>query len=112
MRCLFQLDLPFSLAFYRWLLGQEGSLHLPDLVYVAPQVHQTLAKMQSFLRRKASGKNSISDCDDFEMSIDDLCLDFTLPGYPDLELRKGGKDILVTEENLEQYIKVSFAAWK
>ncbi|KAL0280843.1 UNVERIFIED_CONTAM: hypothetical protein PYX00_002014 [Menopon gallinae] len=100
------LDLPFSLAFYRWLLGQEGSLHLPDLVYVAPQVHQTLAKMQSFLRRRASGKNSISDCDDFEMSFEDLCLDFTLPGYPDLELRKGGKDILVTEENLEQYIKL------
>lgn len=98
--------MPFSLAFYRWLLGQEGSLHLPDLVYVAPQVHQTLAKMQSFLRRKASGKTSISDCDDFGCSIEDFCLDFTLPGYPDLELRKGGKDILVTEENLEQYIKV------
>lgn len=99
--------MPFSLAFYRWLLGQEGSLHLPDLVYVAPQVHQTLAKMQSFLRRKASEKAPISDCDEFGCSIEDLCLDFTLPGHSDLELRKGGKDILVTEDNLEQYINVS-----
>lgn len=101
------MDLPFSLIFYRWLLGQEGSLHLPDLVYVAPQIHQTLAKLQSFLWRKTSEENSVSDCDEIGCSVEDLCLTFTVPGHQDLELRKGGKDIVVTEENLEQYIKVS-----
>ncbi|KAK6633232.1 hypothetical protein RUM44_003833 [Polyplax serrata] len=100
------LDLPFSLVFYRWLLGQEGSLYLPDLIYVAPQIHQTLAKLQKFVWRKASDKNSASDCDEIGCSIEDLCLTFTVPGHQDLELRKGGKDILVTEENLEQYIKL------
>ena len=32
--------------------------------------------------------------------VEDLGLDFTLPGYPNIELRKGGKDINVTVDNL------------
>lgn len=39
--------------------------------------------------------------------IEDLGLDFTLPGHPQVELRKGGKDIPVTVHNLEEYCKVS-----
>ena len=38
--------------------------------------------------------------------IDDLSLIFTLPGYPNIELKKGGKDCLVTIENLDQYVNV------
>ena len=34
--------------------------------------------------------------------VEDLALDFTLPGYPNIELRKGGKDINVTVDNLGQ----------
>ena len=39
-------------------------------------------------------------------SIEDLDLDFTLPGYPNIELKKGGKDIPVTLDNLEEYLQV------
>ena len=39
-------------------------------------------------------------------SVEDLGLDFTLPGYGHIELKKGGKDIVVTLDNLEEYIKV------
>lgn len=38
--------------------------------------------------------------------IDNLGLDFTLPGHPSIDLKKGGKDIPVTIHNLEEYIKV------
>lgn len=38
--------------------------------------------------------------------IDNLGLDFTLPGHPTIELRKGGKDTTVTIHNLEEYVKV------
>ncbi len=38
--------------------------------------------------------------------IEDLGLDFVLPGYPHIELKKGGKDIAVTLDNLEEYLKV------
>jgi len=38
--------------------------------------------------------------------VDDLELDFVLPGYPDIELKKGGKNISVTLDNLEEYVQV------
>ena len=38
--------------------------------------------------------------------VEDLGLDFTLPGYPNIELMKGGKDVTVTLENLAQYVKL------
>ena len=40
-------------------------------------------------------------------TIEDLDLDFVLPGYPNIELKKGGKDIHVTLDNLEEYLKVN-----
>jgi len=40
-------------------------------------------------------------------SINDLELDFVLPGYPDIELKKDGKNISVTLDNLEEYVQVS-----
>lgn len=39
-------------------------------------------------------------------SVEDLGLDFTLPGYPNIELKKGGKDFAVTIYNLEEYLRV------
>lgn len=58
-------------------------------------------------------------------SVEDLDLDFTLPGYPDIELKVfqthqglrcqclsvlawqvGGKEIAVTVHNLDEYLKV------
>lgn len=39
-------------------------------------------------------------------SISDLGLVFELPGYENIELRKGGTEILVNIYNLDQYIKV------
>uniref|UniRef100_A0A2K6FXG5 E3 ubiquitin-protein ligase n=1 Tax=Propithecus coquereli TaxID=379532 RepID=A0A2K6FXG5_PROCO len=39
-------------------------------------------------------------------SVEDLGLDFTLPGFPNIELKKGGKDIPVTIYNLEEYLRL------
>ena len=41
--------------------------------------------------------------------IDNLGLDFTLPGHPSIELRKGGKDIPVTIHNLEAIERLSLS---
>lgn len=41
-------------------------------------------------------------------SVEDLALTFTLPGYPNIEFRKGGSDIAVTVHNLDQYLQVRF----
>lgn len=38
----------------------------------------------------------------------DLGLDFTLPGAPHLELRKGGRDVAVTAHNVDQCVHFHF----
>lgn len=38
--------------------------------------------------------------------VEDLGLDFTLPGYPNIELRKGGRDTSVTLDNLASYVSL------
>ena len=37
------------------------------------------------------------------VNVEDLALDFTIPGY-DIELRPGGRDFAVTSDNVEEYI--------
>jgi len=39
-------------------------------------------------------------------TVEDLDLDFVLPGYANIELKKGGKDIPLTLSNLEEYLRV------
>ena len=38
--------------------------------------------------------------------VEELGLDFTLPGYPNIELRKGGRDMTVNLENLASYVSL------
>eukprot|EP00735_Rhodelphis_limneticus_P000374 TRINITY_DN1060_c0_g1::TRINITY_DN1060_c0_g1_i1::g.30034::m.30034 TRINITY_DN1060_c0_g1::TRINITY_DN1060_c0_g1_i1::g.30034 ORF type:complete len:1894 (+),score=487.47,sp/Q6WWW4/UPL3_ARATH/36.71/3e-119,sp/Q6WWW4/UPL3_ARATH/32.33/2e-102,HECT/PF00632.20/1.8e-75,HEAT_2/PF13646.1/4.1e+02,HEAT_2/PF13646.1/0.12,HEAT_2/PF13646.1/6.4,HEAT_2/PF13646.1/1.9e+03,Neurochondrin/PF05536.6/1.9e+03,Neurochondrin/PF05536.6/4.9e-06,Arm/PF00514.18/1.2e+02,Arm/PF00514.18/22,Arm/PF00514.18/1.1e+03,Arm/PF00514.18/8.5e+02, len=41
-----------------------------------------------------------------EARVEDLALDFTLPGYPDVPLKDGGSDISVDMANLEEYVQL------
>ncbi len=43
---------------------------------------------------------------ELENAVADLDLDFTLPGQSNIELKKGGKDLIVTLDNLEEYLNV------
>lgn len=47
-----QLDLPFSIPFYRWLLHEDSSLGLSDLQSVAPEVQVTLKRLQNIVRER------------------------------------------------------------
>ncbi|XP_003424889.1 E3 ubiquitin-protein ligase TRIP12 isoform X4 [Nasonia vitripennis] len=111
------LDLPFSLTFYRWLLGEESALNLADLAFVDQDVYRSLCKLQDVARRKEvierdqtlrpSEKAQMIDALDLDgCRIVDLGLAFQLPGYDNIELRKGGSDINVTIQNLDQYIRL------
>ncbi|XP_012145194.2 E3 ubiquitin-protein ligase ctrip isoform X3 [Megachile rotundata] len=111
------LDLPFSLTFYRWLLGEEHTLTLADLAYVCPDVHRTLVRLQEIVRKKEMiEKDETLRPHEKAQLVDSLNLDgcpiselglvFELPGYENIELRKGGSDIPVNIYNLDQYIKL------
>ncbi|XP_062124205.1 E3 ubiquitin-protein ligase TRIP12 isoform X6 [Drosophila sulfurigaster albostrigata] len=111
------LDLPFSLPFYRWLVSEEHSIGLADLLRVAPEVQSTLVRLQDMVRQREdiesdANLNSIEKSEKIEQldldgcPIADLGLDFVLPGHANIELCRGGRDTPVTVHNLHQYISL------
>ncbi|XP_075871051.1 E3 ubiquitin-protein ligase TRIP12 isoform X2 [Nelusetta ayraudi] len=111
------LDLPLGLPFYKWMLRHELSISSHDLVNIDPGVAKSIQHLEDVIRQKkrleqdrsqtretlqqALESLNINGC-----SVEDLGLDFTLPGFPNIELKKGGKDVAVTIYNLEEYLRL------
>lgn len=79
-------------------------LDLYDIQTLDPDLGRTLFEMQVLVRRKefleSSGQNQREAVDALRFrgsKLEDLCLDFTLPGYPEYELKSKGQDIAVCE---------------
>ncbi|XP_071085244.1 E3 ubiquitin-protein ligase TRIP12-like isoform X2 [Haliotis cracherodii] len=111
------VDLPLSPVFYKWLLGQEHSVTSADLQHIDPVVAKSFRQLEDIVHQK---KRILSDKSHTEesrqlaldsltldgCSIEDLDLTFTLPGYTTIELKKGGKDVPVSLDNLEDYLQL------
>ncbi|XP_060862971.1 E3 ubiquitin-protein ligase TRIP12 isoform X1 [Metopolophium dirhodum] len=111
------LDLPLSITMYRWLLGHENYLTLGDLSYIVPEIYKTLSQLHQLVleKRLILIDNSLNDEQKTEKikkitldgcPVEDLGLNFTLPGHASIELRKNGLNIDVTIDNLEKYIQL------
>ncbi|XP_058090942.1 E3 ubiquitin-protein ligase UPL3-like isoform X2 [Magnolia sinica] len=105
------LDLPLSTAFYKLVLGQELDLH--DILSFDVEFGKILREMQVLVYRKqylearvSNDQKAIADLRFRGAPIEDLCLDFTLPGYPDYILKPGEENTLVDIINLEEYISL------
>ncbi|XP_034605412.1 E3 ubiquitin-protein ligase UPL3 isoform X1 [Setaria viridis] len=104
------LDLPLSTAFYKLLLGQE--LELYDVLSFDTEFGKILQELQILVARKRFLESCCSDSRKIEelcfrgAPVEDLCLDFTLPGYPDYVLKEGGENVVVDIYNLEEYISL------
>lgn len=65
---------------------------------------QALVGHKQFLERNpGNNQMAIADLRFRGAPIDDLCLDFTLPGYPDYILKGGGENIMVTTQHCCSY---------
>ncbi|XP_071999465.1 E3 ubiquitin-protein ligase TRIP12 isoform X2 [Engystomops pustulosus] len=111
------VDIPLGLPFYKWMLRQESSLASHDLLNVDPVVAKSVYHLEEIVRQKkrleldkALTKESLQFAlESLNMngcSVEDLGLDFTLPGFPNIELKKGGKDVPVTIHNLDEYVRL------
>ncbi|XP_069578891.1 E3 ubiquitin-protein ligase TRIP12 isoform X2 [Brachyistius frenatus] len=111
------LDLPLGLPFYKWMLRQEMSISSHDLVNIDPSVAKSIQHLEDIIRQKKRLEQDRSQTretlqqalESLNMngcSVEDLGLDFTLPGFPNIELKKGGKDVPVTIYNLEEYLRL------
>ncbi|XP_029650609.1 E3 ubiquitin-protein ligase TRIP12 isoform X2 [Octopus sinensis] len=111
------IDVPISLVFFKWILGQEHSLTSKDIQHIDPVVARSFYELEDILRQKKRIEADQSHTEESRQlaldsltmdgcTVEELDLDFTLPGHVNIELKKGGKDIPVTLENLEEYLQL------
>ncbi|XAR69030.1 Ubiquitin--protein ligase [Bertholletia excelsa] len=105
------LDIPFSKAFYKLMLGRELTLY--DIHSFDPELARALLEFEAVVERKrylesVSGENSTFELNSIfrNTTIGDLCLDFTLPGYPDFILTPGPDPEMVNMMNLDKYVSL------
>ncbi|KIL69369.1 hypothetical protein M378DRAFT_184532 [Amanita muscaria Koide BX008] len=96
------IDLNFNKIFLKHVLGEEVPLTIASLKLVDIELANSLAKLQSMAAGHNSNDKLARKIALVEGSIEDLALDFTIPGY-DIELKPGGRDIAVSSENVEEY---------
>jgi E3 ubiquitin-protein ligase TRIP12 len=98
------IDLSLNKIFIKLVLGEEVPLTIDSLRLVDNDLANSLAKLQSYASMKGQSEKLFRKVALMDIAnVEDLSLDFTLPGY-DIELRPGGRDIPVTSENADQYI--------
>ncbi|KAL6011107.1 E3 ubiquitin-protein ligase upl4 [Asimina triloba] len=105
------VDAPFSKAFYKLMLGQD--LDICDIQSFDPELGRTLLEFQALAEKRRYlatlyGKDAacVSDLCFRNARIEDLCLDFTLPGYPNYKLESVHDYRMVSIDNLEEYISL------
>ncbi|OTF76322.1 E3 ubiquitin-protein ligase TRIP12-like protein [Euroglyphus maynei] len=102
------IDINLNIIFYKWVLSEESTLSVSDLYHLDYTFFSSISQMYKIAQRKSKTNMNINP-DLLKLqgsSIEDLNLDFIMPGFPNIELRKGGKDMAVTLNNLENYIEL------
>ena len=110
------VDIPFSETFYKWMLNQQETIDISDMINVDETLYKSLSQLHEVsLQKQAIINDSTHSIDSLELAInsltlngtaiEDLGLDFVLPGT-NIELKKNGKDIIVNMDNIEEYLKV------
>ncbi|KAI9787433.1 MAG: Ubiquitin fusion degradation protein 4 [Peltula sp. TS41687] len=110
------IDIPFNPTFFR--IGEGPATVTPSLGAVKA-VDEGLAQSLKLLKQFANAKANVDEDDRLtaagkeraaaEIEIqgaraEDLGLDFTLPGYPSIELQENGSDITVSIDNVGLYV--------
>ncbi|TAQ85979.1 hypothetical protein B7494_g5695 [Chlorociboria aeruginascens] len=111
------IDVSFNPTFFR--IGDESKTVIPSLGAVKT-VDAQLAKSLKLIKKFAVSKKAIDEngaltaaqkvaaaeaLDIDGVHIEDLGLDFTLPGYPSIDLLPNGSHISVTIDNVQLYLE-------
>ncbi|KIJ55771.1 hypothetical protein M422DRAFT_152050 [Sphaerobolus stellatus SS14] len=94
------VDMSFNKIFIKLVVGEEVPQTIETLALVDPELASSLSKLLTYVdtQRALESPAPLSN-------IEDLALDFTLPGY-DMELKPDGHNIAVTADNVEEYISL------
>ncbi|EXJ70931.1 E3 ubiquitin-protein ligase TRIP12 [Cladophialophora psammophila CBS 110553] len=110
------IDIAFSPTFFKMGGVSNAAPSVGLLRTIDQDLANSLSQLQQFL--KAKTKIELDSCmTEIEKAraieqltihgakVEDLMLDFTLPGYPGIELIPNGSNVTVTMENIQQYIE-------
>nr|XP_026484610.1 E3 ubiquitin-protein ligase TRIP12 isoform X1 [Vanessa tameamea]XP_026484611.1 E3 ubiquitin-protein ligase TRIP12 isoform X1 [Vanessa tameamea] len=109
------VDIPLSVSMYRWVVSEQTWLGLSDVRHVAPELWRSLCRLRRVADRAQTlaadtrhtpeqRSQMINALELDGCPIEELGLDFILPGDGCTELRRGGSDLPVTAHNLHEYI--------
>ncbi|XP_053601004.1 E3 ubiquitin-protein ligase TRIP12 isoform X2 [Plodia interpunctella] len=109
------VDIPLSVTMYRWAVSEQRWLSLSDVRHVSPELWRSLCRLRRVAARAthiAADPRHSADQREHMINaleldgcpIEELGLDFILPGDGCTELRRGGRDMPVTAHNLHDYI--------
>ncbi|KAI9429610.1 ubiquitin-protein ligase [Lactarius indigo] len=96
------IDMSFNKVFLKLTLGEDVPLTIDSLKLVDEDLAKSLEKLRS-LTSSTKPLDKLQKLLKEKVDVEDLALDFTIPGY-DIELRPNGRNITVTSENVEEYI--------
>jgi len=109
------IDITFSPTFFK-VGGITTAVPSIGLLRTVDQdLARSLSQLQKVVKAKAKIEldssitteektRAIRDLNIHGAKVEDLALDFTLPGYPEIELLPNGSNITVTMDNVHQYI--------
>lgn len=114
------MDLNLSSALCKFLLKgkcHEQHLNLSDLKDVMPSLVEFVEELVKMMNDAARIKNDRTLTYESKVDelinlkyhgcrLDDLCINFTVPGFPDIEMVEGGAEIFLTVENIEEYLQL------
>ncbi|KAK9701863.1 Ubiquitin fusion degradation protein 4 [Basidiobolus ranarum] len=110
------IDLPLNSIFFKIFLNpQEKIQTLSDIRQVDSGIGNSLEVISYFAREKqrilqdfalseVQRQKSLRRIKYQGVSLEDICLDCTLPGYPDIELTENGANTPVNIQNVEEYL--------
>ncbi|KZT55287.1 hypothetical protein CALCODRAFT_498890 [Calocera cornea HHB12733] len=110
------IDIHFNRIFMRMVRGEEVPASLNTLRVIDPALAKSVAQIQAFADAKAvviqdtsldddARAQAISELRVHGAALEDLALDFTVPGH-DVELKQFGATISVTMDNVEEYLEL------
>jgi len=110
------IDIHFNRIFMKMVRGEEAPLNLATLRVIDSALAKSMGQIQAFADAKAQIVEDPSMDDDLktsaiaelrinEAALEDLALDFTVPGH-DIELKPLGASISVTMDNVEEYLSL------
>lgn len=103
------IDINFNPVFFRLAKSHNtNEFSLGTVALVDKQLGNSLSMLQKFVDLKQEAlSQGITDLSSLQVdgaTLEDLSLDFTYPGLPEIQLKENGANVAVTIDNVDQYI--------